>query len=224
MSWERKWKILAVFAIGFVACVSSVVRLVYSVQLNLVSDHNVASHEQQLATDKDGLWAIAELALGIIAGCMPVIPRFFKQPFFTRLASVSWPGLSARSSSTNSSRTLVAPRIFGKRGSRKSPKASFKNSKNSESTTESGGMSFRGIETQNLTRASIDLPEPYVPIPVPAYRMDSLSPLVDKPLPDPPETVNRHREREWQEISRVEKAEPARETLRDELERKHESY
>ena len=219
MSWKRKSKILAVFTVGFFACVSSVVRLVYSVQLSQVSDTNAASQAQQLATDKDGLWGFAEIALGIIAGCMPILPRFFKQPFFASLSSGPWPGFKARNSSANSSRTLVGSRVFGKRGSRKTPQTSGKNSKNSENATESVGRSFHGIETQNLTRASMDLSAATFPQKLdPVYRMDSLSPLVDKAVSDPPATTPQERELEWQDMGRIERAEPSR-TKRDELER-----
>lgn len=236
MSRKKKTRILWIFTIGFLACISSVVRLVYSVQLSQVSDTNAASQAQQLATDKDGLWGFAEIALGIIAGCMPVIPRFFKQPFFTRMYNGSWLGWTSSATSSSGNTLVGGPWIFGKRNSRKTPPTSAKNSQSSESsTTETnssigGAMkSFKGIETQNLTRASLDLdmdctfkipikPEPAV------HRMGSRSPLVNDPhmlassmKVSPARPVDR--EQEWQEMSRIEQAAPWQETLRDSLER-----
>ncbi len=51
-STERA-QFLIVFGIGLFACIASVVRLVYSIQLDSGAD----SAEYQLKIDKEGLWA-----------------------------------------------------------------------------------------------------------------------------------------------------------------------
>jgi len=51
-STERA-RFLFVFGIGLFACIASVVRLVYSIQLDSGAD----SAEYQLKIDKEGLWA-----------------------------------------------------------------------------------------------------------------------------------------------------------------------
>ena len=214
MPWKRKSKILAVFTIGFLACVSSIVRLVYSVQLSQIPNTEAASQAQQLATDKDGLWGFAEIALGIIAGCMPIIPRFFKQPLFASLSSGSWLGSNVRQSSRNSSRTLGSPRLFGKPSSGRTLSTLF-SSQQSYGTKTSGGKSFHDIETQN-TRASlvisgITFPQP----PLQVYRgADSQWPLVNKSI-----WSNNDRDMEWQKMSTLEKGKPSIETKRGQLER-----
>ena len=214
MPWNRKSKILAVFTVGFLACVSSVVRLVYSVQLSQVSDTDAASPAEQLATDKDGLWGFAEIALGIIAGCMPIIPRFFKQPIFASLSKGTWLGSKARQNSENSSRTLASPRLFGKPSTSRTPSTLF-SSKQSNSTKKSGDQWFQGSETQN-TMESLDIPD--IPFPKPPlsvyHRTTSQSPLVHESI-----SADRDRDIEWQEMSRIEKAHSSTETKRDHLER-----
>ena len=54
MSWAQKARVTAVFGVGFLACIASVVRLVYSVELLRVPTINAA---HQLDIDKEGLWA-----------------------------------------------------------------------------------------------------------------------------------------------------------------------
>jgi hypothetical protein len=55
MPWNKKWRIFAVFAVGLFACVTSVVRLAYSVEMIGMKDRNPA--ERQLLTNDIGLWA-----------------------------------------------------------------------------------------------------------------------------------------------------------------------
>ena len=58
MSWAHKYRVTAVFVVGFLACIASVVRLVYSVKLFRVSAMNTTD-QLQLDIDKEGLWAYA---------------------------------------------------------------------------------------------------------------------------------------------------------------------
>lgn len=73
LQMPRKKKILttAVFATGFLACVTSVWRTYYAWQIFQSRDisYNVV---------KMGLWTYAEIAIGTIVSCMPVLPKFFR--------------------------------------------------------------------------------------------------------------------------------------------------
>ena len=230
MPWQKKWRILAVFAVGLFGCIAAVLRLVYSIELTEFSAN--ASPEQQLVTDKKGLWGFAEIALGIIAGCMPVLPRFFHQPLFINLSNGSWSGRqSGRGSSENSRRTL-RQRLFGtslSRG-RRYPTGSSKVS-GSSSGKKSGGSndsksarkSFRGIETQNLKRASMDLSGTQFPREPSSTSITALPPFPrderDKSLPDLPGSAESDKELRWQEMSRIEKVESSIPNNRNRLER-----
>ncbi|MCJ1396234.1 hypothetical protein MMC18_009123 [Xylographa bjoerkii] len=75
MSKKNKLAVTAVFAIGFFASVTSILRLVYSIDLLRLAADTAAS---QTDIDTTGLWSIAEIAVGIIVGCLPVLPRFFR--------------------------------------------------------------------------------------------------------------------------------------------------
>ena len=213
MHWKRKSKILAVFTIGLLACLSSVVRLVYSVQLSQVSNTDAASPAQQLATDKDGLWGFAEIALGIIAGCTPIIPRFFKQPLFVKLSDNSWLGSKGHQSSGNSSRSFGSPRRFDKPSSNKFP-TNLVSSEQSPSAKANDRKEFYGIETQRSTKTPMKLSgSTLLTMPSAIYRIDSQSPLVTKSA-----SPNEARDVEWQEMSAIEKGKLSIETKRDRLE------
>ncbi|MCJ1315362.1 hypothetical protein MMC15_000679 [Xylographa vitiligo] len=86
MSKKRKVGITAVFGIGLFACVTSILRLVYSVELQGLPAGATA---YQYDIDVIGVWSIAEIAVGIIVGCLPVLPRFFKHIFPKRSAQLS---------------------------------------------------------------------------------------------------------------------------------------
>ena len=53
MPMGKRLRLLFVFGFGLLACAASVVRLVYSLQL----DPNLESTAYQLNIDKEGLWA-----------------------------------------------------------------------------------------------------------------------------------------------------------------------
>ncbi|RCI14267.1 hypothetical protein L249_6157 [Ophiocordyceps polyrhachis-furcata BCC 54312] len=67
---KRKMTAGAVFATGFFGCVSSILRLYYSILLMLTDDFTWALYPV-------GVWAVAEIATVILACCFPVFPRFF---------------------------------------------------------------------------------------------------------------------------------------------------
>lgn len=67
---KRKITAAAVFATGFFGCVSSILRLYYSIRLSLTDDFTWGIYPV-------GVWALAELATVILVCCFPVFPRFF---------------------------------------------------------------------------------------------------------------------------------------------------
>ncbi|KAH8432810.1 uncharacterized protein LDX57_010439 [Aspergillus melleus] len=71
MPLHKKIAVSAVFFVGIFACVSSVVRLAYTVHLYQTDNKSYYSY---LA----GVWTLPELASGIIVACLPVIPRFVR--------------------------------------------------------------------------------------------------------------------------------------------------
>ncbi|KAI9842653.1 MAG: hypothetical protein M1837_007020 [Sclerophora amabilis] len=71
MPLRRKIGVSAVFAIGLVACVTSITRLVYTYRL-------VQSKDVTYNTIVMGFWTLAEVAIGILCGCLPVLPKFFQ--------------------------------------------------------------------------------------------------------------------------------------------------
>ncbi len=56
MPWNKKSRVLAVFGVGLFACIASVLRLVYSLELLHVPPNTPA---YQLDVDRIGLWAYA---------------------------------------------------------------------------------------------------------------------------------------------------------------------
>ena len=54
MPWDKKSRIIAVFAIGSLACIASVLRLVYQIELTHVPP---STPIYQLDIDRIGLWA-----------------------------------------------------------------------------------------------------------------------------------------------------------------------
>ena len=112
-------------------------------------------------TDPDTLYSYAEIATGIIVGCLPILPKFFKHcttfrsdslSEFKRLPSTvshfTWRRFFPRSASRDySSSNEVA-----------SPASSEKRSKDSKS-----GADRQHITTLNLTRCSLDMTDANLP-------------------------------------------------------------
>ncbi|TVY39345.1 Satratoxin biosynthesis SC1 cluster protein [Lachnellula subtilissima] len=71
LSTKKKVQISAVFAFGLLACISSIIRLVYSILLFKTEDR---TH----AFIPTGLWSVAEVSIGFICSCLPVVPKFFQ--------------------------------------------------------------------------------------------------------------------------------------------------
>ncbi|RAK96680.1 uncharacterized protein BO80DRAFT_217112 [Aspergillus ibericus CBS 121593] len=69
---DRRIAVGTVFLFGVTACVASVVRVVHTVLL--LDATNNTSYFSYLA----GMWTLPELACGIIAGCLPSMPKFFR--------------------------------------------------------------------------------------------------------------------------------------------------
>ncbi|KAF2466992.1 uncharacterized protein BDR25DRAFT_153293, partial [Lindgomyces ingoldianus] len=67
MPKKKKLKVIAVFSAGGLACICSIIRLVDIVQ-------NGMSANQTLIFMRVNLWGIAEVYIGLIAACMPVVP------------------------------------------------------------------------------------------------------------------------------------------------------
>ena len=70
ISWEKKSRVLAVFSVGLFACIASVLRLVYQIELTRILPNNPAHQIEltrvlpnalvyQLDIDRIGLWAYA---------------------------------------------------------------------------------------------------------------------------------------------------------------------
>ncbi|KAF6236025.1 hypothetical protein HO173_005653 [Letharia columbiana] len=68
---KRKMTISAVFGTGLFACISSIIRLVYSVHLTLATDRT-------RAMEPVFMWAFAEFTTVILAGAIPTTPRLIQ--------------------------------------------------------------------------------------------------------------------------------------------------
>ncbi|MCJ1458495.1 hypothetical protein MMC28_008868, partial [Mycoblastus sanguinarius] len=79
MPTRRKLGISAVFAAGLFGCFASIMRLVYSIQ-------TLHSRDPNYDLVPVALWTIAEIASGILCGCLPVLPQFFRH-FLPKIAS-----------------------------------------------------------------------------------------------------------------------------------------
>ncbi|MCJ1262841.1 hypothetical protein MMC22_002711 [Lobaria immixta] len=81
MPIRRKLGISAIFLIGLLACIASIMRLYYSIRVLQTGDDTY-----YLVIF--GLWTHAEFTLAIICGSLPVSPRFFQtfQPKILRLS------------------------------------------------------------------------------------------------------------------------------------------
>ncbi|KAL9608797.1 MAG: hypothetical protein Q9167_006384 [Letrouitia subvulpina] len=96
MSQKRKIGVSAIFAIGLLACVSSILRLAYSIKFTGTQD--LTYHMVPLAVT-----TVAEIASGIMSGCLPYVPHFFRHavPKFTSiLASYRSKGKTGDSDTT----------------------------------------------------------------------------------------------------------------------------
>lgn len=82
LSLRRKLAISAVFATGLVACVTSIMRVVVSVKTYYSEDFTYL-----MAASAH--WTYAEVVIGIVCGCTPVLPKFFGHvtPRFTQTLS-----------------------------------------------------------------------------------------------------------------------------------------
>ncbi|KAL8658300.1 MAG: hypothetical protein Q9226_001116 [Calogaya cf. arnoldii] len=67
---RKKIMMLAVFATGFCACITSIVRTYHTSE----SETGDVSYKLIIM----GLWTWAELTAGILVSCLPVVPRFFQ--------------------------------------------------------------------------------------------------------------------------------------------------
>ncbi|KAL8730733.1 MAG: hypothetical protein Q9181_004571 [Wetmoreana brouardii] len=68
---KKKWGVSAVFGAGIIACASSILRLYESVRYCQTKDQSW--HLLRL-----GLWTTAELCSGLVIGCLPVMPKFYR--------------------------------------------------------------------------------------------------------------------------------------------------
>lgn len=94
MSLRRKLLTTGVFALGFFACVTSIMRTYYTFRVVKTSD-------KSYMFGPFGLWSGAELSASVITSCLPVLPKFFQhiRPKVYRVYKV----FSAQSKSTSSS-------------------------------------------------------------------------------------------------------------------------
>ncbi|KAF2872624.1 hypothetical protein BDV95DRAFT_391473 [Massariosphaeria phaeospora] len=78
MKKMKRVKVAAVFSAGGLACICSAIRLIDIVQ-------NGLSPNQTLVFMRVNLWGIAEVYIGLITACMPLLPAFYKHHFGTEL-------------------------------------------------------------------------------------------------------------------------------------------
>ncbi|MCJ1239872.1 hypothetical protein MMC14_007870 [Varicellaria rhodocarpa] len=71
MEPRQKLLIIAVFTVGLFACIASVARMAYSVK-------TVGQSDMTWKFDPVVLWTMAEISIGIICGCLPVLPQFIR--------------------------------------------------------------------------------------------------------------------------------------------------
>lgn len=71
LSLKKKILLTMIFATGFFACTTSILRTYYTWKI-------VQSPDISYNIMPFGLWSAAELATGIIISCLPVIPKFFQ--------------------------------------------------------------------------------------------------------------------------------------------------
>ncbi|KUI57687.1 hypothetical protein VP1G_05001 [Cytospora mali] len=105
MDLRRKIGVMAIFAVGLLACIASIVRLVYSVRLTQTTDRT-------WAIDPVGIWAFVEFTTVILSGCFPILPRFLQ---FVRYGRAGPPV------SNNSSRTYTMDKSFRSKKKRSIP-------------------------------------------------------------------------------------------------------
>lgn len=110
MSLRNKILITGVFAIGFLACLMSIMRTYYTWQIAI-------SPDKSYLFAGFGLWSDAEFAVGIIIGCFPVMPKFFQhvgpkvsEVFSFRSRSTSASGHDPRDRSKTSN-TDAVPKV-----------------------------------------------------------------------------------------------------------------
>ncbi|KAL8669879.1 MAG: hypothetical protein Q9168_005552 [Polycauliona sp. 1 TL-2023] len=145
MPLAKKLRLAFVFSFGFFACITSIIRLVYSTQL----DPDQSSTDYQLNTNKTGLWAFAEISTGIIVSCMPLVHKTFKH------LSTKFPSSSSFRKFSSSSGGSSWRRLLGRSS------ASGESSEKASSNT-SGSMAPQ-IGTLHMTRASFAGTGDYLP-------------------------------------------------------------
>ncbi|KAL4778352.1 hypothetical protein BJX76DRAFT_362816 [Aspergillus varians] len=130
MSRRKKCAVSMVFLVGLIACIAASLKINYG--LALYNTKNNTSYQVYLL----GLCTLFEISGGIIAGCLPSSPRFFKHLSQTHFVS-SWRNsfrklISAASStfspstSSSSSSTLTPSRVRENPGAARSPEVAQK--------------------------------------------------------------------------------------------------
>ncbi|CAD6582658.1 MAG: hypothetical protein ASARMPREDX12_000997 [Alectoria sarmentosa] len=82
MPTRRKLTICAVFAAGLFCCMASIMRLFYSIR-------GLHSQDPNYDLVPVALWTSAEIASGILCGCLPVLPQFFHHLVPKMVAKIS---------------------------------------------------------------------------------------------------------------------------------------
>ncbi|MCJ1348382.1 hypothetical protein MMC31_006613, partial [Peltigera leucophlebia] len=80
MATKHKVGISAVFAVGLFACVSSIMRLVTSVEA-------IRSKDNTWDLVRTYLWTVAEITSGVVCGSLPILPQFMRA-FVPKLTSI----------------------------------------------------------------------------------------------------------------------------------------
>ncbi|KAF2204314.1 hypothetical protein GQ43DRAFT_478314 [Delitschia confertaspora ATCC 74209] len=101
---KQKIGVSLIFATGFFACLTSVMRLAMSIK-------SLDNPDISISLAPVSLWAVAEVSAGLVVSCLPVIPRLFGgRSTKTRLAPNQPSGHSALLSNGKSQTTVAASR------------------------------------------------------------------------------------------------------------------
>ncbi|MCJ1405824.1 hypothetical protein MMC11_009054, partial [Xylographa trunciseda] len=90
---NKKLGLAAVFGLGLFVCIISIVRLVYTFIAVTTPDQTYALYPMVIS-------AIVEVAIGIVCGCLPVLPKFFQTVTLKKLLTLTHATSSSARSNT----------------------------------------------------------------------------------------------------------------------------
>ncbi|KAB8239782.1 uncharacterized protein BDW43DRAFT_296118 [Aspergillus alliaceus] len=108
MTLKKKMCTSAVFVAGIFGCISSIMRLVFSIP-------NSAATDNIYVWFPEFLWTAAEITSGIIAGCLPALPTFLRHFFQKTRYLFSEPRTTGSNSTTSTTKKTVDTKRFSAR-------------------------------------------------------------------------------------------------------------